>query len=123
MGNSYCAVYTKCRNKYGGRTSGAPDVVLWGINESEEDENEAADDISELPNSLNRISSRNVYEGYRNVLERIAHSTYSQDTVLKVEQTIAQGLLNYSGKNMEVWSCLVLYGSKGYSTVEDNAKW
>ena len=62
----------------------------------------SSDDISELPKSLNWISSRKGYENYRKVLERIAHNTYSQDTALKVEQTIAQELLKSSEKNMEL---------------------
>ena len=79
--------------------------VLCGINELGEDESEAADDISELPKSLNWISSKKGYESYHKVLERMAHNTYklnSQDTALKVEQTIAQELLNSSEKNMEL---------------------
>ena len=69
-------------------SSDIPDDVLRGINEFGEDENEAADDISELPTNLNWTSSKKGYESYRKVLERITHNTYSQDTALKVEQTI-----------------------------------
>ena len=77
-------------------SSDIPDEVLCRINELGEDENEAADDISELAKSLNWISSKKGYESYHKVLERIAHNTYSQDTALKVELTIAQELLNSS---------------------------
>ena len=56
-------------------SSDIPDDVLWGKNDLEEDENEAADDISELLKSLSWISSKKGYEDYRKVLERIAHST------------------------------------------------
>ena len=76
--------------------------VLWGINDVEEDEDEAAEDISELPKSLDWISSKKGYESYRKVLERIAVHSYGEDTALKVEQTIAQELSNSSEKNMEM---------------------
>ena len=56
-------------------TSNIIDNVLWGKNDLEEDENEAADDISELLKSLNWISSKKGYENYRKVLERITIRT------------------------------------------------
>ena len=56
-------------------SSDIPDDVLWGKNDLEEDENEAADDISELLKSLNWISSKKGYENYRKVLERITIRT------------------------------------------------
>ena len=69
--------------------SDTPGDVLWGINDVEEDEDEAAEDISELPKSLDWISLKKGYESYRKVLERIALHSYGEDTALKVEQTIA----------------------------------
>ena len=44
--------------------SDTPGDVLWGINDVEEDEDEAAEDISELPKSLDWISSKKGYESY-----------------------------------------------------------
>ena len=56
--------------------SDTADDVLWGINDVEEDENEAVEDISKIPKSLSWISSKKGYESYRKVLERIALNTY-----------------------------------------------
>ena len=56
-------------------SSDIPDDVLWGKNDLEEDENEAADDISELLKTLHWISSKKGYENYRKVLERITIRT------------------------------------------------
>ncbi len=55
--------------------SDTADDVLWGINDVEEDENEAVEDISKIPKSLSWISSKKGYESYRKVLERIALNT------------------------------------------------
>ena len=102
--------------------SDTPDDVLWGINDVEEDENEAADDISKLPKSLNWISSKKGYESYRKVLERVALSIYVQDTALKVEQTISQELLNSSEKNMEVVFALLKVISNSFSDCYKNVE-
>ena len=72
----------------------------------EEDEDEAAEDVSELPKSLDWISSKKGYESYRKVLERTLHS-YGKDTALKVEQTIVQELLKSSEKKHGNGFCFV----------------
>ena len=95
--------------------SDTPGDVLWGINDVEEDEDEAAEDISELPKSLDWISSKKGYESYRKVLERIALHSYGEDTALKVEQTIAQELLNSSEKNMAMVFALLKVISNSFS--------
>ena len=104
-------------------SSDIPDDVLWGKNDLEEDENEAADDISELLKSLNWISSKKGYENYRKVLERITIRTgYSHDTALKVEQTIAQELLDSSEKNMELVFDFLKAISNGFFDVYKNVE-
>ena len=95
--------------------SDTPGDVLWGINDVEEDEDEAAEDISELPKNLDWISSKKGYESYRKVLERIALHSYGEDTALKVEQTIAQELLNSSEKNMAMVFALLKVISNSFS--------
>ena len=102
--------------------SDTADDVLWGINDVEEDENEAVEDISKIPKSLSWISSKKGYESYRKVLERIALNTYGQDTAQKVEQTIAQELLNSSEKNMEVVFALLKVISSSFSNCYKNVE-
>ena len=102
--------------------SDTADDVLWGINDVEEDENEAVEDISKIPKSLSWISSKKGYESYRKVLERIALNTCGQDTAQKVEQTIAQELLNSSEKNMEVVFALLKVISSSFSNCYKNVE-
>lgn len=105
--------------------SDSPDDVLLGINDVQEDENEVTEDISDFPKNLNWISSKKGCESYRKVLERIAVSTcttYGQDTELKVEQAIAQELLNSSGKNMEAVCDFLKVVSKSFSDCYKNVE-